>query len=156
MATPPPVRGWWRHNPPSARRTIMKTRTALAALTLTTLALPLAAIAPSTASPASPAKSGAVRTHRGCGGARRLQDEAPPPRRLRRARRLEAEGAARQRPDPARGRGRQQPRRPGLGLDDQAQRQHRLEGLEHHPRRQGLPPRETPTRQPGRRPQTRG
>jgi len=46
----------------------MKTRTALAALTLTTLALPLAAIAPSTASPASPAKSGAVRTHGGCGG----------------------------------------------------------------------------------------
>ena len=45
----------------------MKTRTVLAALTLSTLALPLAAVAPATASHGS-ARSGAVRTHGGCGG----------------------------------------------------------------------------------------
>ena len=44
----------------------MKTRTALAALTLSTLALPLAAMAPATASHAG---GGAVRSHGGCGGA---------------------------------------------------------------------------------------
>jgi hypothetical protein len=43
----------------------MKTRTALAALTLSTLALPLAAMAPATASHAG---GGAVRTHGGCDG----------------------------------------------------------------------------------------
>lgn len=43
----------------------MKTRTALAALTLSTLALPLAAMAPATASHGG---GGAVRTHGGCGG----------------------------------------------------------------------------------------
>ena len=43
----------------------MKTRTALAALTLSTLALPLAAMAPATA---SHTRAGAVRTHGGCGG----------------------------------------------------------------------------------------
>jgi hypothetical protein len=43
----------------------MKTRTALAALTLTALAMPLASVAPATA---SPAKAGAVRSHGGCGG----------------------------------------------------------------------------------------
>jgi len=43
----------------------MKTRTVVAALTLSTLALPLAAMAPATA---SHGKSGAVRTHGGCGG----------------------------------------------------------------------------------------
>ena len=42
----------------------MKTRTALAALTLSTLALPLAAIAPASAS-----GGGGVRAHGGCGGA---------------------------------------------------------------------------------------
>jgi hypothetical protein len=41
----------------------MKTRTALAALTLSTLALPLAAMAPASASHAA-----GVRTHGGCGG----------------------------------------------------------------------------------------
>ncbi len=43
----------------------MKTRTVLAALTLSTLALPLAATAPATASHSS---RGAVRTNGGCGG----------------------------------------------------------------------------------------
>ncbi len=43
----------------------MKTRTALAALTLSTLALPLAAMAPATASHGG---GGAVRTNGGCGG----------------------------------------------------------------------------------------
>jgi len=43
----------------------MKTRTALAALTLTALAMPLAAMAPATA---SHGKAGAVRSHGGCGG----------------------------------------------------------------------------------------
>jgi hypothetical protein len=43
----------------------MKTRTALAALTLSTLALPLAALAPATAAHGG---GGAVRTHGGCGG----------------------------------------------------------------------------------------
>jgi len=44
----------------------MKTRTALAALTLSTLAVPLAAVAPATASHGG---GGAVRTHGDCGGA---------------------------------------------------------------------------------------
>ena len=44
----------------------MKTRTALAALTLSGLALPLAAMAPATASHSGDA---AVRSHGGCGGA---------------------------------------------------------------------------------------
>jgi len=44
----------------------MKTRTALAAITLSTLALPLAAMAPATASHGA---GGAVRSHGGCGGA---------------------------------------------------------------------------------------
>ena len=44
----------------------MKTRTALAALTLSALALPLAAMAPATASHSG---GGAVRSHGGCGGA---------------------------------------------------------------------------------------
>ena len=43
----------------------MKTRTALAALTLSTLALPLAGIAPASASHGG---GDAVRTHGGCGG----------------------------------------------------------------------------------------
>jgi len=43
----------------------MKTRTALAALTLSTLALPLAAMAPATASHGD---RGGVRTHGGCTG----------------------------------------------------------------------------------------
>jgi hypothetical protein len=43
----------------------MKNRTAVAALTLTTLALPLAAMAPASA---SHDRAGAVRTHGGCGG----------------------------------------------------------------------------------------
>jgi hypothetical protein len=52
--------------PPLSRSTIMKTRTAFAAVTLSALALPLAGIAPATASHgvASPA----VRSHGGCGG----------------------------------------------------------------------------------------
>ena len=44
----------------------MKTRTALAALTLSTLALPLAGLAPASASHGG---GGDVRTHGGCGGA---------------------------------------------------------------------------------------
>ena len=44
----------------------MKTRTALAALSLSALALPLAAMAPATASHSG---GGAVRSHGGCGGA---------------------------------------------------------------------------------------
>ena len=43
----------------------MKTRTVIAALALSTLALPLAAMAPATA---SHTRAGAVRTHGGCGG----------------------------------------------------------------------------------------
>jgi hypothetical protein len=43
----------------------MKTRTALAALTLSTLALPLAGVAPASASHGG---GDAVRTHGGCGG----------------------------------------------------------------------------------------
>jgi hypothetical protein len=43
----------------------MKTRTALAALTLSTLALPLAGLAPASASHGG---GGDVRTHGGCGG----------------------------------------------------------------------------------------
>ena len=43
----------------------MKTRTALAALTISTLALPLAAVAPATASHAD---RGGVRAHGGCDG----------------------------------------------------------------------------------------
>jgi hypothetical protein len=44
----------------------MKTRTAVAAITLSTLALPVAAMAPATASHGG---SSAVRSHGGCGGA---------------------------------------------------------------------------------------
>ena len=53
----------------------MKTRTVLAALTLSTLALPLAAMAPATA---SHGKAGAVRTHGGCGGAAVWKMKAKP------------------------------------------------------------------------------
>jgi hypothetical protein len=52
---------------PLSRSIIMKTRTAIAALTLSTLALPLAAMAPATASHGG-GGAGAVRTHGGCGG----------------------------------------------------------------------------------------
>lgn len=54
----------------------MKTRTAIAAITLSTLALPLAAMAPATA---SHGKSGtAVRSNGGCGGAALWKLKAKP------------------------------------------------------------------------------
>ena len=98
----------------------MKTRTALAALTLSALALPLAGVAPASASHG--------------GGGRR-----PYPRRLRRPGGLEAQGQAGRRPHRARGRGRQQPLRTGLGLDDQAQRQRLREGVRAPPEARAAP-----------------
>jgi hypothetical protein len=52
------------HTRPPLKEHPMKTRTALAALTLSALALPLAGMAPATASHSS----GTVRAHGGCGG----------------------------------------------------------------------------------------
>src|SRR6478735_6888835 len=60
----------------------------------------------------------------------------PSPRWLRWPRGLDRQGQGGQRRDRVRGRGRQQPPRSGLELDDQAQRQHVREGCEHDARRQ--------------------
>ena len=82
----------------------MVTRTALAAIAVAALTLPVGLIAPATASP-----------RRG----RRRPHERP----LLGQRALEAQGQARRRADRDRGRDRQQQVRPGLALEAQAQRQ---------------------------------
>ena len=92
----------------------MKTRTALAALTLSTLALPLAGLAPASASHGG---GGDVRTHGGCGGAAVWKLKVKPDNG-----RIEFEAEV----DSNRS-------RPGLGLADQARRQRLREGDEHHP-----------------------
>src|SRR6476619_5169538 len=65
MVTATRVAGRWWDTTDHDQEQIMKTRTALAALTLTALALPLAGVAPASANHGG---GNAVRTHGGCGG----------------------------------------------------------------------------------------